>query len=109
MQGSLRTSLISYLSFVVLIIIRCRYLRLLSDLLGGVVVCACCRIGWVSLFALAVGLVGCRCLRLLSDLLGVVVCVCCRICWAVSLFALVIGIYYSVSLFAFAVGFIGRC
>ena len=41
------------------------------DLLLGVVVCACCRIGWVSLFAFVVGLVGrCRCLRLLSDWLG---------------------------------------
>ena len=41
MQGSLRTGLISYLSFVVLIIVfigRCGCLRLLSDLLGGVVV-----------------------------------------------------------------------
>ena len=38
----------------------------------------------VSLFALAVGLVGrCRCLCLLSDWLGVVTCVCCRIGWAV--------------------------
>ena len=27
----------------------------------------------------------------------------------ISLLAFVIGIYYSVSLFAFAVGFIGRC
>ena len=42
-----------------------------SDLLGGIVVCACCRICWViSLLALAVGLVGCRCLRLLLGLLG---------------------------------------
>ena len=50
----------------------CYCLRLLSDWLGGVVVCVCCCVCWlVSLFALAVGLVGwCRYLRLLSDLLG---------------------------------------
>ena len=73
LQDSLRTGLIPYLSFAVLII------------------------GWVSLFAFVVGFIGrCGCLRLLSDWLGVVVCVCYRIdC--------------SVSLFAFAVGFIGRC
>ena len=99
MQGSLRIGLIPHLSFVVLIIIRCGCLRLLLDWLGGVIVCACCWIGWVVLlFALVVGLVGrCRCLRLLLCLLvGVVVCACCWIGWAVSLFA-------------FVVGFIGRC
>ena len=92
----MRTSLISYLSFVVLIIVfiglcgclrllfrfivRCGCLRLLSDLLGGVVVCVCCRIYCsVSLSDLLFGfIVWCGCLRLLSDLLfGVVVCVCC--------------------------------
>ena len=35
MQGSLRIGLILYLSFAVLIIIRCRWLRLLSDWLFG--------------------------------------------------------------------------
>ena len=50
---------------------RCRYLRLLLCLLVGVVVCACCRIGWVSLFAFVVELIVLyRYLRLLSDLLG---------------------------------------
>ncbi len=95
MQGSLWTGLIPHLSFAVLIIIRCRYLRLLSDLLVGIVACACCRIGWaVSLFAFVVGfVVWCRCLRLLLCLLfGVVICVCWRIgCWVVSLPAFVGG------------------
>ncbi len=84
MQGSLRTSLISYLSFVVLIIVfigRCGCLRLLSnllggvvvyvycsDLLGGVVVCACCRIYWGVWLFTFIG--WCRCLCLLSDWLG---------------------------------------
>ena len=35
MQGSLQIGLILYLSFAVLIIVRYRCLRLLSDLLGG--------------------------------------------------------------------------
>ena len=72
MQGSLQIGLIPYLSFAVLIIILCRWLRLLSDWLGGVVICVCCCVCWlVSLFVLVVGLIGrCRCLRLLSDLLG---------------------------------------
>ena len=72
MQGSLRIALIPHLSFAVLIIIRCRCLRLLSDWLGGVVACACCRIGWaVWLFALAVGFIGrYRYLCLLLGLLG---------------------------------------
>ena len=94
LQGSLRTGLISYLSFVVLIIIRCRCLRLLSDLLLGAVVCVCCRICWVVLLlAFVVGLAGCRYLRLLSDLLvGVVTCACCWIDCSVSLFAFVVGL-----------------
>ena len=75
--------LIPHQSFVVLIIglvslfvlvvglvgwYRC--LRLLSNWLGGVVVCVCCCVCWaVLLFVLVVGFVGCRCLRLSSDLL----------------------------------------
>ena len=85
LKGSLRTGLISYLSFVILIIVfigwfRC--LRLLSDLLGSAIVCVYCRIYWaVPLFVFVVGFIEqCRCLRLLLDLLGsAVVCVCCRI------------------------------
>ncbi len=111
LQGSLRTGLISYLSFVVLIIVfigRCGCLRLLSDLLGGVVVCACCRICCsVWLFAFIVGFIGwCRCLRLLSDLLfGVVVYVYCRICCLVGLFAFIGWCRCLRLLF----GFIGWC
>ena len=84
----------SLFAFVVGFVGRCRCLCLLSDLLGGVVVCVCCRIYWlVLLFVFIVGFIGwCCCLYLLSDLLGgVVVCACCRIDWAVSLFALVVG------------------
>ena len=39
LQGSLRIGLISHLSFAVLIIIRCRCLRLLSDLVGCCCLC----------------------------------------------------------------------
>ena len=53
-----RIGLIPYLSFAVLIIILCRWLRLLSDWLGGVVICVCCCVCWlVPLVTLAVGLV----------------------------------------------------
>ena len=47
---------VSLFAFVVGLVGRCRCLRLLSDWLG-VVVCACCRIGWVVLFALAFGFI----------------------------------------------------
>ena len=112
-------------------------MRLLSDLLLGVVVCVYCWIGWaVSLFVFVVGLViRCGCLCLLSDwLFGVVVCVYCWIGWAVWLFALAVGLVgwcyclrllsdwlggvivcaccrigWVVVLLAFVVGFIGWC
>ena len=63
LQGSLRTGLISYLSFVVLIIVfigLCGCLRLLFRF---IVRCGCLRL----LFRF---IVRCGCLRLLSDLLG---------------------------------------
>ena len=37
------------LAFVVGLVGGCGYLRLLSDLLVGTVVCACCRIDWAVL------------------------------------------------------------
>ena len=52
-------------------VVWCRYLRLLSDLLFGVVICACCCVCWlVSLFVLVVGFIG----------------------WVVWLFALAVGL-----------------
>ena len=84
---------VSLFAFVVGLVGRCRCLRLLSDLLLGVVVCVCCRICWVVLLlAFVVGLARCRYLRLLSDLLvGVVTCACCWIDCSVWLFAFVVG------------------
>ena len=67
-------------AFVVGLVGRCHYLRLLLDWLGGIIICACCRIYClVSLFVFVVGfIVRCRCRICCLDLLfGVVVCVCC--------------------------------
>ena len=49
--------MVSLFALVVELVGRCRCLRLLLCLLGGVVICACRRICWVSLLALVVGFV----------------------------------------------------
>ena len=111
MQGYLQTNLIVYLSQVVGFIGAVSLFRLLSDLLGDVVVSfvvgfigrcrwfVCFWIYWaMSVVVLVVGFIGAMSLfGLLSDLLGNVGgCTCCWIYWVMSVFTLVVG-------------FIGQC
>ena len=45
-------------AFVVGLVVWCGCLRLLLDWLGGVVICVCCWIDWVSLFAFVARFIG---------------------------------------------------